>query len=77
MRRMIDFIREFKFGRPQQIAALLARQHRWQVLLSRDFAVVQLRHDAMSVDGCAQGEVVAKAGIHQLSSCSSTPQHAR
>src|SRR4051812_25842275 len=23
MRRMIDFIREFKFGRPQQIAALL------------------------------------------------------
>jgi hypothetical protein len=46
MRRMIDFIREFKFGRPQQIAALLLVAF---IGLVTTFALLHLHQQSKSV----------------------------
>jgi len=46
MRRMIDFIREFKFGRPQQIAALLLMAF---IVLLTCFEILHVRAHAIGV----------------------------
>jgi hypothetical protein len=46
MRRMIDFIREFKFGRPQQIAALLLLAF---IVLVTGYEVLHLRFYAVGI----------------------------
>ncbi len=46
MRRMIDFIREFKFGRPQQIAALLLLAF---IALVTSFELTHVRFHAVGI----------------------------